>query len=316
MHKIFIDGAAGTTALHIRSLLKAWEDANQISVIEIENTRDKTERKKAFAAADLSILCLPDDAAKEAVALLQGTSTRVIDASSAHRINPNWVYGMPELNSAQAGKIKNAEYVTNPGCFATGAVSILRPLIDAQVISADDTHSIIGLSGYSGGGKKLIEKHETSGEEFSLDNVVGSYSVNAKHKHVAEIKEYAQLNASPIFMPHVVNVPRGMMVSVAFNKASLKGGVSDVHDIYTNAYAFSGSKIDVLPLNANDKRMNFDLFTPLNQDSTKIIENVSLAVTGWNDGEDNQVTVHALLDNLGKGAAAQAVQNMRLMLQL
>lgn len=316
MQKVFIDGATGTTALHIRSLVKAWEKANRISIISIPNHKDMQQRQSAFNDADISILCLPDSAARDAMKLINKTNTRVIDASSAHRIEAPWVYGLPELNQKQAAKIEKARFVTNPGCYATGAISILKPLIDQNLISPNDTHHIYGVAGYSAGGKSLIEKHENAAQDFSLANSFGAYSLNAPHKHVKEIKKHAGLAETPIFMPNVTNVPRGMIVSIAFNQASLAHSIQDVHQALTAHYnQIPNSRVNVMPLDTNLKRLNFDRFISVNTGNGLPLDNVQLYVSGWEDENNQQITIHTLLDNLGKGAASQAIQNLDLMLQ-
>ncbi len=316
MSRVFIDGASGTTALQIRTLLKPWQEAGTVSLIEIENTRDVDERLAAFKRADLSILCLPDEATKETIPLLRDTDTdtRIIDASSAYRTDPEWVYGFPEISEEQPDVISKARLVTNPGCFATGAISILRPLVDASLIDPAQSHTIFGVSGYTGGGKRLIERHKAADDAFRADNAFGLYSVNARHKHVPEIKKHAGLTATPIFMPNVISQPRGMIVSVPFNRASLDGSIADAHKVLEGFYGNEGSMVKVAPIDPEQRRINFSSFTELNIGDVNPIPYVELHVTGWSQDDDNQVTIHALLDNLGKGAGAQVVQNMALML--
>jgi N-acetyl-gamma-glutamyl-phosphate reductase len=314
MAKIFIDGASGTTALQIKTLLKPWQDAGKISLIGVDDTRSISQRKSAFQQADISILCLPDAVAKETVEMLVPNDSRIIDASSAHRVDSNWIYGFPELNEGQPNRIRESRRITNPGCYATGAISILAPLVLANVINPETSHTIFGVSGYTGGGKSLVELHDKADDSFKAANVFGSYSINTKHKHVAEIKKYAGLSVTPIFMPNVVNQPRGMIVSIPFNQTSLNGNIVDVQKIFENAYQHEGSAVKIMPLDENQKRLNFSVFTQLNMGTDNPIPHVAIQVTGWEQGNDNQITVHALLDNLGKGAGAQAVQNMKLML--
>jgi N-acetyl-gamma-glutamyl-phosphate reductase len=246
--------------------------------------------------------------------LLSDIDTRIIDASSAYRTHPEWVYGFPEISEVQRDLISKANLVTNPGCFATGAISILRPLVDESLIDPAQTHTVFGVSGYTGGGKKLIERHDTADEAFKADNAFGLYSVNSMHKHVPEIKKHAGLVATPIFMPNVISQPRGMIVSVPFNRASLDGDISDVHNMLEEFYSYDASMVQVMPIDPEQRRINFASFTQLNLDAINPIPHVELHITGWSHDDDSQVTVHALLDNLGKGAGAQVVQNMALML--
>lgn len=313
--KIFIDGAAGTTGLLIESLLKPWEDAGAISLITIEDRKDTEQRKAAFAQADLSVLCLPDDAAREAVSLLP-PGARVLDASSAHRVTPGWTYGLPELNDAQPAAIAAAERVSNPGCFATGAVTILRPLTDAGLIDADERITITGVSGYSGGGKKMIALYEGGDEAFALSNVFNAVSLNAPHKHLAEIQRYAGLEKAPIFLPSVVDACRGMIVGVTLAAEQLHGSLEDVRRVLEAAYNRPDSKITVCPSDPTASRLGFEDFIAINQAGAPPLDTLRLHISGWEANGERQVSVHAVLDNLGKGAATQAMQNIMLMLGL
>lgn len=315
MKKIFIDGATGTTAFHIRSLLEPWLRVNAVELIAIDNGRDIAQRKAAYKEADLAIMCLPDDIARESAVFAESTGTRVLDTSSAHRVNEGWVFGFPELSSNQAALIQHAQKVTNPGCFATGAISILKPLIDARVIDKTQAHMIVGVGGYSAGGKKLIQKFQSNGKPFADQNAITAYGINAPHKHVKEIKKHAGLEATPIFMPHTLNVERGMMVSVAFNAASLNANMGEVIDLYRHAY--TGSQlINVEKLPENQSRLSFDRFARINEKPETTQEILDIVVSGWKSDGEQQITIRAMLDNLGKGAATQALQNTRLMLDL
>lgn len=314
MKRIFIDGVKGTTALQIKTLLKPFIEARTIDLLTIEDTRNSSQRGQAHKNADLSILCLPDGAAKDTVEMMEGIETKIIDASSAHRTDPNWIYGFPELNKGQPSLIKNASRVSNPGCYATGAISILAPLVSAGMIKPESTQTILGVSGYTGGGKSLVETYEVGDGNFSAAHVFTQYSLGSEHKHVAEIRKHTGLSSTPIFIPNVVNQPRGMIVSIPFNRASLNGDIKDVHRVLEDAYSYEGSMVTVHPIDTNQKSINFLSFSKINTGDTVPIPNVDIHVTGWKNGDDNQVTVHALLDNLGKGAGAQVVQNMKLML--
>jgi N-acetyl-gamma-glutamyl-phosphate reductase len=318
MHKIFIDGAEGTTGMVIRGLLAPFEKAGKISLINVKDRKDPAQRKAAYQAADLAVMCLPDDAARAAMEFVKGAKTRVLDASSAHRTAAGWVYGFPELSKGQAKKIANARFVSNPGCFATGAVSLLRPLVDAKLIDSRKALTVFGVSGYTGGGKKMIARFEAGAgdENFAAANAVGAYSINERHKHVREIEKHAGLKTAPLFMPHVVNLPRGMIVSAAFNRAALKGTILDVQRAYESAYAREAGAVKILPLETTDRRLDFSRFALLNRKGSKEppLPTLEIYVKGWKEGGDGQVTVFASLDNLGKGAGVQAVQNIRLML--
>lgn len=316
--KIFIDGAAGTTGLVISGLLQPLIEAGKISLISIADRKDETQRRAAYAEADLTVLCLPDNEARKAMEMIKGTKTRVLDASSAHRTEDGWVYGLPELTSEQPDLIRKAQHVSNPGCFATGAVALLRPLIDAGMLDKNECVTLLGVSGYSAGGKKTIVRHENAGEEDRLTNAFSAAALNAPHKHTAEIQKYAGLQRPPLFLPHVIDVPRGMMVTAVFNRAALKGGTQEVREIYKAAYALP-STVRIEPQD-NAQRFDFSRFAGLNAKNSAAppIETLDIRVDGFEDaaGKEGQVRVTAFLDNLGKGAGTQAVQNIKLMLGL
>ena len=316
--RIFIDGATGTTGLLIRSLLEPRARAGELSIVAIPDHRDERRRAEAFAEADLSILCLPDEVARAAIPLLEGTRTRVLDASSAHRTDPAWVYGFPELAPEQPARIRGARRVSNPGCYAVGAVSILGPLVGAGVLDPDRPVTIVGVSGYTGGGKPMIERFEAGGAPASRVNAFAAYSVNARHKHTEEIRRHAGLRAAPIFLPHVIDVPRGMMVCVPLSRGAIDADRAAVQAIFERAYAGPASKVRVAPPDAAARRLGFAEFAAINGTGGTggVIDTLTLHVHGWEEGDEGQVVVYALLDNLGKGAATQAIQNLTLMLGL
>ena len=290
---LFIDGEAGTTGLQIRDRLAARDDIRLVS-LPAEHRKDASARRDAFAEADIAILCLPDDAAREAVTLA-GT-TRLIDASTAHRIAPGWTYGMPEL-PGQRERIAGAARVANVGCFATGAISILRPLVDAGIVPPDHGIVLTGVSGYTGGGKALIAEYEAgTAPDFYL------YALGQAHKHVPEIMEYGGLTRRPLFQPSVANYPQGMIVQLHLHADLLPGGVAGyarieaaLRDFYAGdpfvSLAQSGDRLDPAML----------------RDTNRMV----LGVQGDGAG---RVTVTATLDNLGKGASGTAVQNLNLMI--
>lgn len=310
--KIFIDGATGTTGMVIADLLKPLEDAGAVELIPIADHRSRAQRRHAYEQADLTVLCLPDDEACAAMELMKGTKTRVLDASSAHRTEKGWVYGLPELSASQPDLIRNAEHVSNPGCYATGAVLLLRPLIEAGILNPKDCVTILGVAGYSAGGKKAVARHETEG---GLGDIFTASSLNAPHKHLPEIQKYAGLKTPPLFIPAVVDVPRGMMVTVAFNRAALKGDAGDVRRAYEKAYADTAS---VRVAKESPSRLDFARFDPLNKAGAFAPpqSDLDIHVNGWEKDGAGEVRVTALLDNLGKGAGVQAVQNIKLMLGL
>ncbi len=316
MSKIFIDGAHGTTGLVIQGLLKPFIEAGDVSLLSIENHRSEGERMEAFRQADVAVLCLPDDAAGQAVDMAESAKTRILDASSAHRTDPRFVYGFPEMTGDQKYLIRNATHVTNPGCYATGAVSLLRPVLDAGIVQRGARITVVGASGYTGGGKNLISLHENGDDAFFRSNEVAFYSINGQHKHVTEIQGHAGLGHTPTFVPTVLNTPRGMIVTIPFNTAATTSHADDFHDAYRKAYGGADSKIRVQMLSPTQTRVDFSQFAVLNARNSEEppIDTLDIFVTGWAKNGNRQVNAFAIFDNLGKGAGTQALQNMRLML--
>jgi N-acetyl-gamma-glutamyl-phosphate reductase len=300
--KIFIDGEAGTTGLQIRDKLAGVSGVRLVS-LPPEARKDAGAKQKLYGEVDVVILCLPDEAAKEAAHLIDGMGAdgpRVIDASSAHRVAPGWTYGFPELIAGQGESIAKARKVTNPGCHATGAIALLRPLTDAGVIAKDAAVSITSVSGYSGGGKSMIEAYETGkAPAFEL------YGLKLEHKHMPEIQLYSGMTARPVFTPSVGNFRQGMLVSVPVHLDALPGEpkAADLRAVFIKHYR--GQK---------------HFHVAESEDATRI-EPESL--NGTNDVEihvfANEARRQALLvakfDNLGKGASGAAVQNLMLMLR-
>jgi len=307
--KIFIDGQEGTTGLEIRERLSRRRD---VEILEIPaSERKDVEAKRAFMAeADLVILCLPDAAAVESAALAEGTKAKLIDASTAHRIATDWVYGLPELSREQRDRIRAATRVSNPGCYPTGFLLAVRPLVDEGILPRNYPVTVHALSGYSGGGKKLIAafaEHEHTGE--SPGWTVRPYALGLTHKHVPEMKVHAGLAAAPIFCPAVGNYYKGMLVSVPLYVSSLAKRVTpeDVHALLGRRYA-KEPFVRVMPLGGEGQLENGYL-TSVKTNGTNLVE---LFVFG----NTEQILLVARLDNLGKGAAGSAVQNMNLMLGL
>jgi len=306
--KIFIDGAAGTTGLEIRERLASRGDLSLVQLSDSER-KNPVARAKALNEADLAILCLPDEAGREAVALIENPAVRVIDASTAHRTAPGWVYGFAELEPDQGAKIAAAKRVSNPGCYPTGFLALVRPLTRAGLVPADFPLTVNAVSGYSGGGRAMIEEFEKKGSPAYTESVVRTYGLTLAHKHVPEMQVHAKLAHLPVFTPSVGRFYRGMIVDVPLQLWALpsKPLVADIHAALEEAYR--GRKlVEVASLEEAMGLMTLDA------EALKLTNRMKLYVFG-ND-KTGQVRLAAVLDNLGKGAGGAAVQNLNLMLGL
>lgn len=303
--KIFIDGEHGTTGLQIRTLLADRRDLDIISVPS-ERRKEKAARAEYLNAANIAILCLPDDAARESVSLIENDTTRVIDASTAHRIANGWEYGFAEISKDQPAKIASAKRVANPGCWPQGPIAALRPLVAAGLLPADYPVTVNGITGYSGGGRTMIEDYEAKGEGASE---FLPYGLTLQHKHVPEIKAYAELARDPIMQPAVGNFAQGMVTVVPLQLGTLDYVPTgeQLHAAIADHFAaIDGGVVEVAPYQQLERVPDID---PEHYNGTN-----RMRVHVFANDDRAQALLIAVYDNLGKGASGAAVQNLDLML--
>ena len=303
--KVYIDGQAGTTGLEIAGRLHGRADIELLVIAEADRKHDAA-RRCLLQSADVAILCLPDDAAREAVRLA-GPGCRLIDASTAHRTDPGWAYGLPELSTQQPTAIAGARLVSNPGCYPQGFILAVRPLIEAGLLDAATPLSVHALSGYSGGGRKMIEAYRALDTEQREAWGARPYSLELAHKHLPEMRRYAGTAREPLFSPIVGNFYKGMVTQIPLFDEQVSAGTApaDVRRILAEAYA--GARfVDVLPFPA-DEALDGGYLSPTACNGTNRLE---IAVFG----NERRMLLSARYDNLGKGAAGAAVQNLNLML--
>lgn len=306
MFKVYVDGQHGTTGLLVNQRLEKHPDVKIIS-IPFEERHNKELRVQLLNEADVVFLCLPDEAAKESVALIRNENTKVIDASTAHRTDPTWTYGFPELSQELRTAIQNSKRVSNPGCHATAAVSIVNPLVKACILDPKAPLCLTSITGYSGGGKQMIEAYQTS--ELPAYKAPRQYALNLTHKHLPEIVCRGGLEKNPIFMPYVSNFERGLALTVPLHQEFLQKKISK-QEVYQVLHNYYGESNFIKVHQPDDKDSLVD--GGIDVQASNNTNDLDLFIYG----NDEQIQIIARLDNLGKGASGAAIQNMNIMLGL
>ena len=299
MTKVFIDGSAGTTGLRIVDRLSDRSDL-QLLILPDELRKDTAARADALASADIAFLCLPDDAAKESAALAEGMQVKIIDTSTAHRVDPGWVYGMPEL-AGQTEKILNSSRIANPGCHASGFVALVAPLVQAGILPKETRLSSFSLTGYSGGGKKMIAEYEAADRNPLLKGP-RQYALTQSHKHLKEMVKLCGLENAPVFCPIVGDFYSGMEVTVPLFAGDIKGSMEDIKKLYASYY--QGGLIHYTDEADPDGMLSAAAFAGRDDMTVSVV------------GNEDRILLVSRFDNLGKGASGAAIQNMNLLLGL
>lgn len=307
-YKVFVDGQEGTTGLEIHQRL-AGRSEIEILMIDPELRKDTKERRRLINISDVTFLCLPDEAAKESVGLVENTRTCILDASTAHRVNPKWTYGIPELDKGNRDRLRESKRISVPGCHATGFVVAIKPLIESGLLPRNASLTCFSLTGYSGGGKKLISYYESELAKKQSAESPRIYSLEMRHKHLPEMAYHTGLESPPIFTPILANIYKGMLVTIPIPTALLIGkpSASRIHEVLASYYE-NQHFIKVVPF-GNSEYLDDGYLEPTACNGTNRLELFVL-------GRDSQTVISARLDNLGKGASGAAVQCMNIHLGL
>lgn len=296
MTKIFVDGSAGTTGLRIFERLEKRDDITLITLSE-QYRKDIEARREALNSADIAFLCLPDDAARESVSLVENPNTAVIDTSTAHRTNPDWEYGFPEL-CGRRERIKNSKRIANPGCHASGFIALVRPLVEAGILSENTLLTCTSLTGYSGGGKKMIAEYEEENRDALL-SAPRMYGLSQNHKHLKEMAAHSLIASVPAFMPIVAPFYSGMEVSIPLFAKDINGNLEDIKKVYSKYYTTAMVKYE-----------DTDEAGFLSAGLLSMKDNMIVSAFG----NDERIVLVSRYDNLGKGASGAAIQNMNILL--